>query len=104
VAGAHALEPRGRYSWQVAAFRRGEEIRAPVPPAAEARFGVLASALPVLGDVRGEAVRSRALRGIASARMGLLDEAERELKAHLADHPGERGIDGLLRIVRSWRQ
>ncbi|HEX7150267.1 MAG TPA: hypothetical protein VF618_02180 [Thermoanaerobaculia bacterium] len=80
--------PRGRtYAWQVAAQTAAGRVVAPGRGAPEARFHVAAQA---------EAGGSSALeRGIALARLGALDDAERELQ--------RAGALELLAQVRGWR-
>jgi hypothetical protein len=89
---------RGRpYSWQVAAHRGDEVITAPRPPTPEVRFRVAtkeqADAIAALPK------EAHLQRGISLAKLGILDDAERELT--LAREPEARG---LLDRVRSWRQ
>jgi hypothetical protein len=80
--------PRGRtYVWQVAATTSRGRVVSPGQGAAEARFQVAAQ-----GSVEGTTPRER---GIAMARLGALDDAERELE--------QAGADELLQQVRAWR-
>lgn len=92
---------RGKtYTWQVTAKVKSETIRFPRPPAPEAVFRVVdgptADALERTRKVRGD---SHLLMGVLYANVGLLDDAEVELK--LAD-PIEAGklLDSLSRIRR----
>lgn len=90
------------YTWTVTALKGGNEIVAPAAPA-RAEFEVIhGSTLANLNRKIERAVSTKA-RGIAYANAGLLDDAERELSAYLADHPDDYRIKGLLRVVRSWR-
>ena len=80
--------PRNRtYAWQVAAQTSAGRVIAPGRAAAEARFHVAAQSA-----VDGATPLDR---GLALARLGALDDAERELEAARAD--------ALLEQVRSWR-
>lgn len=93
--------PRGKtYTWQVTAKVKDETIRFPRPPAPEAVFRVLdtstADALEQTRMVRGD---SHLLMGILYANVGLLDDAEAELK--LADpREAQKLLDSLSRIRR----
>jgi hypothetical protein len=79
---------RGRtYAWQVAAATTLGRIIAPGPKAPEARFHV-ATESTVAGTTPLE-------RGVALARLGALDDAERELKS--------AGADDLLDEIHTWR-
>ena len=79
---------RGRtYAWQVAAATNRGRIIAPGPKAPEARFHVATES-----RVEGTTPRQR---GVALARLGALDAAERELKS--------AGADDLLDEIHTWR-
>jgi len=96
---------RGRiYTWQVAALKAGEEIIAPQAPAPEARFKILEKVKDdeLRGLERSDA-RSHLARGVLYARAGLLDEAERELRALAADNPKSPVARKLLRSVNKLR-
>ena len=99
-----ALE-RGRlYSWQVTAVKDGKEIVSPSAPAPEARFKVLEKAkADELGEVERGAVSHLAL-GILYARAGLLDDAEREMRALVAANPKSPTAQKLLQRVRAIRR
>jgi hypothetical protein len=81
---------RGRtYAWQVSAEREGREVVSPTAPAPEARFEVLeASRVEQLRLARSHAAGSHLLLGLISAEAGLLEDAERELQALMAENPG----------------
>jgi len=80
--------PRGEtYAWQVAAETSRGRIVSPGREGGEARFHV-AEKPAVEGTTPLE-------RGVSLARMGALDDAERELEA--------AGADDLLQKVREWR-
>lgn len=85
---------RGRtYSWQVTAHVGETTVVAPGPSGAEALFHIAE---------REEALPENAFdRGVALARLGVLDDAERELER--AAQQGEPRAAALLEQVRSWR-
>jgi hypothetical protein len=74
---------RGRiFNWQVTAKVGGATVRAPVPPAAEARFEVV----PDEGAARIEAARrehpqNHLLLAVLCAQTGALDDSAKELDA-----------------------
>jgi hypothetical protein len=97
--------PRGHdYTWQVVARFDDREVTAPAPPAPEARFRVLEESLATdVVRAREAYAGSHLALGLAYARAGLLDEAERELHA-LADlNPDSAEARGLLRQVQTLR-
>ncbi|MCM3903274.1 MAG: hypothetical protein ND866_16335 [Pyrinomonadaceae bacterium] len=100
----HALE-RGRvYSWQVTAVKDGKEIISPSAPAPEARFKVLEKAkADELSEIEKGAV-SHLARGTLYARAGLLDDAERELRALLAANPKSPTARKLLQSLQAIRR
>lgn len=92
---------RGRlYLWQVAADTPAGEVRAPVPPAAEARFEVLDDrrAAAAAGIARRHAGAPLTL-GILEAHLGLLDRAERHLTEAAAANPGSATVKTLRATV-----
>jgi len=97
--------PRGQiYTWQLAASVKGKQVRAPFPPAPEARFQVLSQAeAEQLEKAQSELVSSHLLLGILYARAGALDEAERELTALLAANPDSQLAQELLASVQHLR-
>jgi hypothetical protein len=97
---------RGRvYSWQVTAVKDGKEIISPSAPAPEARFKVLEKAkADELSGVETAASGSHLARGILYARAGLLDDAERELRALVAANPKSPTARKLLQSVRAIRR
>jgi hypothetical protein len=90
--------------WQVTATKDGKKISAPVTPAPQAKF-------KILDDVHNEELLSakRALAnyhlglGVLYARVGLLDEAEREFQAQLRATPRSEITQNFLERVRSSR-
>jgi hypothetical protein len=87
----HAL-PRGRrYLWQVTAHLAGRQLTVPLAPAPEARFQVLPQAKAMeLHRARREFGQSHLLLSTLYAQAGLLDEAERELRALQRENPQAR--------------
>jgi anti-sigma factor RsiW len=93
------------YTWQISAVLRGTVIRAPVPPAPEARFHVLSQGeMEHLDMTRQAHADSHALLGILYARAGALDDAERELTALLAANPESTVARDLLASVQRLRR
>jgi hypothetical protein len=81
------------YQWQVTAQRGSETVRAPAPPAPEARFRVVDEATAA----RIEAARPSHLAvAILCAQAGLRDDARQELEAMRADNPDSDVVKKLL--------
>lgn len=93
---------RGRiYLWQVVANKDGQEVKAPTPPAQEARFKVLEqSRAHELGQARRSYAGSHLTLGVLYAQAGLLEEAEHEFKLLLKANPGSNVARNLLRNLR----
>jgi hypothetical protein len=93
------------YSWQVTAFKDGQEVVSPVMPAPQARF-------MILDQTRAEELRQvehafpnyHLGLGVLYARAGLLDEAEQEFQAELKASPNSAVARKLLESVRSMRK
>ena len=96
---------RGRvYLWQVTSLRDGKEHISPVAPEPEARFKVLDKAtVDELSSVE-KTGNSHLVRGTMYARAGLLDDAEKELRALLAANPNSQLARELLQSVRAKRR
>lgn len=75
--------PRGRvFNWQVTAKVGGETVRAPVPPAAEARFQVVSEdAATQIETARREHPENHLLLAVLCAKAGALDESAKEVDA-----------------------
>lgn len=98
------LAPGVAYEWQVIADTPGGPVRAPLPPARDARFRVLRDAeRDALDRELAGAGSSHLLEGLALAQAGLLDEAERAFAALLAENPDSPRIKELLARVRDRR-
>jgi anti-sigma factor RsiW len=101
---ARGFESGRVYSWQVKAFRGGEEVLSPKPPAPEAKFRVLDR--KQAGDLmraQQEQAGSHLVLGILFAASGALDDAERELSALAAANPQSAIPERLLRELAAAR-
>ena len=99
-----ALKRGGVYSWQVTAVKDGREMISPSAPAPEARFKVLEKAkADELRSVETAGANSHLARGTLYARAGLLDDAERELRALLAANPKSPTAQKLLQSLQAIR-
>jgi hypothetical protein len=97
-----ALARGAIYSWQVTATKDDREIKSPKPPAPEAKFKVLEAAKAgELQRARRANPRSHLTLGILYAQAGLLDAAERELRALLGANPQSDVARRLLAHVRA---
>ena len=91
------------YSWTVTAVAEGKEITSPGPSAPEMKFQVLSAA--DLGQInRLKQVRSHLALGLYYAKLGLIDEAEREVQTVVKENPSSSSAAKLLREIRSWRR
>ena len=97
---------RGRtYTWQVRASVDSNEVVLPPPAEPEAKFKVLpGSDLPELNRARSVYQGSHLMQGIIYARLGLLDDAERQLKALVKANPDSEAARKLLASVISLRR
>ncbi len=90
------------YAWTVMAVVNGREMVAPGPSAPEMKFQVLSSAnLRQLNQLKR--VRSHLALGLFYAKVGLIDEAEREFQTLVRQNPSSAAATKLLREIRSWR-
>lgn len=102
---AQSLMRGGVYSWQVTAIKAGEQIKSPAPPAPEAKFKVLEQAgVDELERARRAYANSHLALGTLYARLGLVDIAERELKALLAANPKSPVARKLLTSLQTLRR
>jgi hypothetical protein len=96
-----SLRRGASYTWQVTARVGEEEVASPVPPAPEARF-------LVLGVEPAKRLRSVARTHLALgreyARAGLLDAAERELRAAAEADPTSQPVQAELKKLLAWRK
>jgi hypothetical protein len=95
--------PRGRiYLWQVSATIGSESIRAPIPPAPEARFQVAGpDAAEAIEKARQEHPENHLLLAVLLAKNGALDESALELDALAATDPNTaQGLRESLAEIR----
>jgi hypothetical protein len=93
------------YSWQITALGDGQERTAPAPPAPEARFKVMEQEqVGALAQARRRVPRSHLLLATQFAAAGLLDDAERELRALVSVDPDSRLARELLESLRAARR
>jgi len=97
---------RGRtYTWQVRASVDSNEVVLPPPAEPEAKFKVLPSSeLAELNRARSIYQGSHLMQAIIYARLGLLDDAERQLKALAKANPDSETARKLLASVMSLRR
>jgi len=96
------LKRGGIYYWQVKAVKDGRELKAPRPPAPQAKFRVLdAARANELARARRGLASWRLVLGLLYARAGLLDEAEREFRALREANPNSELAHRLLKQVRT---
>ena len=96
--------PRGKvFSWAVIAKVDGNDIISPAASQPEARFKILSGEALGELDALQNGPRSHLAMGITYARLGMLDEAEREFKILVRQNPNSPFALRLLRSVQSWR-
>lgn len=89
------------YSWQVTAIKDGERITSPVLPAPQAKFKIIASnELRELRRARSAYADSPLTLAAFYLRLGLLAEAEQELKTLVRSNPQSPVAKSLLRSLR----
>jgi anti-sigma factor RsiW len=94
------LRRGARYSWQVEVRRNGTDFTVPVPPMPEARFQVLdAAGEGRITRMRSEWADSHLVLGVTYAKLGLLDDAARELSELDEQNPGSSTTAGLRASV-----
>jgi hypothetical protein len=91
------------YTWTVVAAKDGKEIIAPALPT-RAEFTVIGASQLIGLNRRIKRTVSHAARGVIYAEAGLLDDAEREFRSHLAIDPADDRARKLLETVQSWRK
>jgi hypothetical protein len=98
---AQPLKRGGIYYWQVKAVKDGRELKAPRPPAPQAKFRVLdAARANELAHARRVYAPWRLVLGVLYARAGLAHEAEREFRALQEANPNSELAHRLLKQVR----
>jgi hypothetical protein len=101
---AQSLQHGAIYSWQVKTVKDGREFVAPRAPAPQATFRVLDQAkVNELVQARRSYASSHLTLGLLYAQAGLLDEAERELRALQKANPNSAIVRRLLANVRALR-
>jgi hypothetical protein len=96
--------PRGKvFTWVVIAKADGNDVISPAASQPEARFKVLSGEALRELDALQNGPRSHLAMGITYARLGMLDEAEREFKILVRQNPNSPFALRLLRSVQSWR-
>lgn len=97
------LLQRGKvYSWQVKAFKDGQEVMAPRPPAPQAKFRVLdLTRVNELAKARRAYPSAHLTLGLLYADAGLLREAEQEFRQLQKANPNSDLARNLLRQVQS---
>jgi len=93
------------YSWQVKASKDGQELVCPRPPAPQAKFRILDRANATeLARARRNHASSRLTLALLYTQAGLLNEAERELRALQTANPNSAIARRLLANVRAMRR
>jgi len=89
--------PRGAILlWQVRAWKAGEMVSAPAPPAPPARFEIVAADLAArIEQVRNAPQPSHLLAAVLCAQAGLKDEAAKELQALARENPDSKVVGGM---------
>jgi hypothetical protein len=102
---AQPLEHGAIYSWQVKAIKDGEEFINPRAPAPPAKYRILDQAKAnELVQARRAYASSHLALGLLYAQAGLLDEAERELRALQKANPNSAIVRRLLANMRALRK
>ena len=92
------------YIWQVTAFKKGQEIRAPQRPKPEARFRILdAVRASELASLRRDKNKSPLLLALAYSEAGLFDKAETEMEKVAAANPRSELVRKFLDQLRARR-
>ena len=99
------LSRGGVYSWQVKAIKDGKEIISPQPPAPQAKFRVLDQAKTAeLEQAQRAYASSHLTLGLLYSQAGMLDEAERELRALQKANPNSEIVRQSLADLRAMRR
>jgi len=99
-----ALKPGVTYQWQVTADTPDGAVRAPAPPAPDARFRVIDPGVArTLDRDLARAGASQLVKGLLLAQAGVLDEAEEAFEALRAENPDSKRVADLLSRVRERR-
>ena len=88
------------YSWTVTAHMGSKEVREPVPPSPEAKFGVLPpDEVERLSDARSRFPNAHLLLAALYARAGALEQARAELKILESANPGSAFVTQLKKSL-----
>jgi len=90
------------YTWKVTALKDGKLYSAPAPPS-RAEFIIIKRSVLNSLDRRIKQTDSPLVRAARYAEVGLLEEAEHELRTRLALHPTDHHAKQLLEKIISWR-
>ena len=93
-----------RYSWEVRATREGKEIVSPTAPASAATFRILdGEQTTALANLKRQTPVSHLALGMAYARAGLVNDAQREFRQVARENPDSEIAKKLLRTVQGWK-
>jgi hypothetical protein len=97
---------RGRiYSWQVTAFKNGDEVISPRPPAPAANFRILDEALAnEVVQARRDFASSHLTLALVYTKAGLLDEAEQEVRALQKANPNSTLPNRLMASLQAMQR
>lgn len=94
----------GNFLWEVSATVDGKTITAPAAPAPRAQFRVIeADKLATVTKLKQQQPPSHLARGLIYARLGLVNDAEREFRQLLSENPDSAVARKLLRTVQLWQ-
>jgi hypothetical protein len=92
------------YNWQVKATKDGEEITAPRPPAAQAKFRILDQTRAAqIAKARQASPPSHLVLALLYADAALFDEAEGQLRQLEKENPDSEVVHNLLRQVHTFK-
>ena len=102
---APALARGQVYSWQVKAVKDGQEFKAPLPPAPQAKFRILDQAkASELAKAKRAYASSHLALGLLYAEAGLMNEAEREFRLLQKANPSSELARALLSQLQALRR
>ena len=89
------------YSWQVKAVKDGQEVTVPRPPAPQAKFRVIdQGSFNEISSAKRAYGSSHLMLALLYARVGLLNEAEQELRVLQKANPQSKIVRKLMRQLR----
>lgn len=93
------------YSWQVTALKGGEDVSSPRPPAPMAKFRILDEALAnEVIQARRDYASTHLMLALIYSKAGLLEEAEREIRALQRANPNSPIPSSLLANLNAMRR